>query len=164
MDAAEGFDLIQFIKVLEERSIRYLLIGRWAIILHGAPLMTADYDFWIDPASKAKLLRILDRMRFEVPAETDRKSPIISVYRSSEKIDLFFMRRVSNRENIILSFDECWRRADVKIDPQHHFSIRVPSLKDLIELKKIPRVSATNDAKDLKDLQFLQALLKQSRR
>ena len=37
-----------FLKALNEEKIRFILIGMMAAIRQGAPLMTIDYDLWID--------------------------------------------------------------------------------------------------------------------
>jgi hypothetical protein len=36
------------------QKIRYLIIGRRAVILYGGPVLTADHDLWIHPADKKK--------------------------------------------------------------------------------------------------------------
>ena len=37
-----------FLKALREEKTRCILIGSMAGIAQGAPLMTVDYDFWVD--------------------------------------------------------------------------------------------------------------------
>ncbi len=43
---------------------RVLIIGRRAMIALGLPVMTADYDLWIDSADIEKLNRALDDLDF----------------------------------------------------------------------------------------------------
>jgi hypothetical protein len=152
------FDLVEFVRFLDRKKILYLLIGRWAVILHGAPLMTADYDFWIDSAGKETLLRLLEKEDYEVPPESQWKQPILTVYAGPEKIDFFFARKVTNREGERLEFSECWKRSDVKEDPRRSISLRVPSIDDLITLKKMPRKSREEEQKDATDVRFLKAI------
>jgi hypothetical protein len=45
------FDLI---REFNRRKIRYLIIGRRAVILYGGPVLTADHDLWVHPADKKK--------------------------------------------------------------------------------------------------------------
>lgn len=37
-----------FSRRLQDGQVRYLLIGRRAIAALGAPVLTSDYDLWID--------------------------------------------------------------------------------------------------------------------
>ena len=41
-------DFKDFIKFLNSNNVRYLLIGGWAVGLHGFPRATKDIDFLID--------------------------------------------------------------------------------------------------------------------
>jgi hypothetical protein len=41
-------DPIEFIKAVHKAGIRYLLIGRQAMIAHGIPVVAKDYDLYID--------------------------------------------------------------------------------------------------------------------
>jgi hypothetical protein len=160
MKKEREFEFIDFIRLLDKEQIRYLLIGRWAVILHGAPLMTADYDFWVDADSKEKLLRRLQKLEYETPAKTQWKRPILSVFAGVDKIDFFFFRKVTNAEGQSLSFEECWKRAVIKEDAAKGISIRVPSIDDLILLKRMPRSSTDEENKDRADLRYLQQIKK----
>jgi hypothetical protein len=154
------FDFFRFVRMLSQMDIPYLVIGRWAVILHGAPLLTADYDFWIEPASKEKLLRALEPRGYELPDRSRWKRPILAVFAGAEKIDLFFFRRITNSEGQTLTFDDCRGRADIKYDFERHISIPVPAIDDLILLKKIPRSSPEEENKDRADIRFLEKLKK----
>lgn len=156
MKTEKEFDLIDFITLLEKKKIPYLLIGRWAVILHGAPLMTADYDFWVSPKSKRKLLQLLDSEGYEVPPRNDWNHPILSVYLGPEKIDFFFIGKFMNRESQTIAFPDCLKRSIVKKDPVTGFRVRIPSLEDLIALKKMDRKNKESAIKDTADLIFLE--------
>jgi hypothetical protein len=45
------YDLL---REFNRQNIRYLIIGRQAVILYGGPVLTADYDLWINSADKKK--------------------------------------------------------------------------------------------------------------
>jgi hypothetical protein len=60
MKNGKEFDLLRFVRTLNRKEIPYLLIGRWAVILHGAPLMTVDYDFWIPGDFRKQVLMYLE--------------------------------------------------------------------------------------------------------
>ena len=158
MKAGKEFDLIEFIQALEKEKIPYLLIGRWAVILHGAPLMTADYDFWISPSDRRRILHLLERMRYDLPPATAWKQPLLTVYCASEKIDLLFFKQITNREGQRLSFEQCSKRSDVKEDRRRRISVRIPSIDDLIALKKSTRSTPEDELKDATDIRFLEAI------
>lgn len=164
MRREKEFDLVDFVRLLEAKDISYLLIGRWAVILHGAPLMTADYDFWISPDMKMDFLEFLEEEDYELPPRSRWRKPIVNVYCGVEKIDLFFFRQIVNRENQRLTFLDCRKRSEVKKDPKTGFSVRLPSLEDLIVLKKIPRKRQEDILKDATDIRFLEACKKQRTR
>jgi hypothetical protein len=40
-------DFKEFIEALNENDVKYLLVGGYAVVLHGHPRLTQDIDFWI---------------------------------------------------------------------------------------------------------------------
>jgi hypothetical protein len=40
-------DFKEFLKLLKEHDVRYLLIGGYAVGFHGYPRATADMDIWV---------------------------------------------------------------------------------------------------------------------
>jgi hypothetical protein len=40
----------EFIKLLNAEKVEYLLVGAWALALHGCPRYTSDMDIWIRPS------------------------------------------------------------------------------------------------------------------
>jgi hypothetical protein len=42
-------DFKEFIEALNANDVRYLLVGGYAVVLHGHPRLTKDIDFWIPP-------------------------------------------------------------------------------------------------------------------
>jgi len=43
-------DFKEFLRLLEDEGVRYLLIGGYAVGCHGYPRPTGDMDIWIDPS------------------------------------------------------------------------------------------------------------------
>jgi hypothetical protein len=41
-------DFKEFIKLLKEHEVRYLVIGGYAVALHGHPRYTKDLDIWVE--------------------------------------------------------------------------------------------------------------------
>jgi hypothetical protein len=59
-------DFKEFIRSLNDNGVRYLVIGAYAVALHGYPRYTKDLDVWIerDPENAAKLMRALVHFGF----------------------------------------------------------------------------------------------------
>ena len=47
MDIELPLDFKEFLKLLNENSVRYLLIGEYAVGYHGCPRATNDMDVWV---------------------------------------------------------------------------------------------------------------------
>ncbi len=60
-------DFKDFLQLLKEYQVRYLLIGGYAVTYHGYPRATADMDIWIsrDPANAEKLIQVLTKFGFD---------------------------------------------------------------------------------------------------
>ena len=56
-------DFKEFIKLLNDNHVRYLIVGGYAVAFHGHPRYTKDLDFWIEPAlaNAEKLVKVLIR-------------------------------------------------------------------------------------------------------
>ena len=56
-------DFRDFLKLLEDEGVAYLLIGGYAVGYYGYPRATADMDVWIvvDPANAEKTFTALTR-------------------------------------------------------------------------------------------------------
>ena len=146
---------VSFFKLIRELSrakVRYLIIGRRAVILYGGPVLTADTDLWIHPEDKRRVLSLLlDRLGLEISHPPDTKKPIISGFSGSRKFDLFFQRSVKNIENEKIEFEDCYKNSILKEDPREDISFRIPSIDDLIRLKKIRKPNV----KDEQDIEYL---------
>jgi hypothetical protein len=155
MQAEPLFDFPTLVAELNARGTRFLLIGRQALVLHGAPVYSFDYDLWVDGAERQRVLRfLLVEKGFEGSATIDDPRPLVSVYAGQEKLDLFFHRAVRTHDGVDLDFDTAWRDAvEVVDDTVPGFRVRIPSLDHMILLKKLrPR-----NAKDEEDLKYLLA-------
>jgi hypothetical protein len=157
---------VKFFDLLREfsrRSIRYLITGRRAVILYGAPVLTADHDLWIHPEDREKALNLLsDELGFKLSQPPSTKKTRVTGFSGAKKYDLFFQRGIRNIENDRVEFEQCLRNSTVKKDPKEDVQFRIPSIDDLIRLKKIRRPNV----KDEQDIQYLlkaKQLLKKSR-
>lgn len=155
MRAEPLFDFPTLASELNASGVRFLLIGRQALVLHGAPVLSFDYDLWVDGRDRAAMLDfLLVRKGFESSASPDDPRPLVTVYAGQEKLDLFFHRAVRTLDGADLDFESAWRDAvEVIDDTAPGFRVRIPSLDHMILLKKLrPR-----NAKDEEDLKYLLA-------
>jgi len=142
-------DLIQ---EFSRQKIRYLIIGRRAVVLYGGPVLTGDYDLWIHPEDKRKTLSLLlDELDFELSHAPDTKSPIVTGFSGMKKYDLFFQKSIKNFESERIEFEECYKDSVFKEDPVEKVRFQIPSIDDLIRLKKIRRPNV----KDEQDIEYL---------
>jgi hypothetical protein len=151
------FDFAEIISKLNKHGVRYLLIGGRATIFYGSPRFTHDYDFWIHPDDKDKLFDLFENeFGFEPSRERKEKRPIFAFYSDSgDKVDVFIARKITNREGETLNIDACLSRAVEFQEPNSDFFVRLPSLDDLIKLKKMGK-----RPKDLEDIEYLETIKK----
>src|SRR5262245_26493704 len=65
-------DFKEFLKLLKEKKVKYLLIGGYAVGYHGYPRATGDMDVWIaiHPESAQKMVAVLKDFGFNNPELT----------------------------------------------------------------------------------------------
>lgn len=155
------FNLEDLINELEERGIRYLLIGGQAVTVYGSPLVSFDFDFWIDPAQRKDFFKIADSLDLEY-GEDAKNKPLVVFYAEEEKIDAFFVKKMSTKEGCSLVFEECYKNAVSLKDPTG-FVIHVPSIDDLIALKACKKTLSAKDAEDIEYLKIIKEKLKKGK-
>ncbi len=59
-------DFKEFIQSLNDNQVRYLVIGGYAVALHGYPRYTKDIDIWIEmsPENATRMLHALEQFGF----------------------------------------------------------------------------------------------------
>ena len=59
-------DFKEFVALLNAHGVEYLLVGGYAMALHGRPRNTGDLDVWVarTPENAAKLLKVLEAFGF----------------------------------------------------------------------------------------------------
>lgn len=59
-------DFKEFIQLLNDNQVRYLIVGGYAVALHGYPRYTKDIDIWIEMSQKnaAQMLAALAQFGF----------------------------------------------------------------------------------------------------
>lgn len=62
-------DFKEFLQLLNESQVEYLLVGGYAVGYHGYPRATVDMDIWIGRSTETaqKMVRVLREFGFDVP-------------------------------------------------------------------------------------------------
>ena len=141
-------DFQEFIQSLNDNQVRYLVVGGYAVALHGHPRYTKDIDVWIEisPDNAKKMVKALDQFGFASLGlkEDDFLVPdqIIQLGYPPSRIDV-----ISTLEGV--DFETCYAaRVEVVIDGT------LVNFIDLENLKKNKR--AAGRPQDLADLEHLQ--------
>ena len=138
-------DFRDFIESLNSNKVDYILIGGWAVGLHGNPRTTKDIDFLV--ANNSRNVKRLQKALYEFgapPIDEDHFITPGNVYRMGRhpiQIDVL-------SHAIGIDTAKSLKRAEtINID---NISIKVISFDDLIESKK-----ATGRLQDLADVEKL---------
>jgi hypothetical protein len=61
-----GKDFRDLLELLNRHQVRYLVVGGFAVAVHGTPRYTKDLDIWIEvsPDNAARLVAVLDEFGF----------------------------------------------------------------------------------------------------
>ena len=72
MELELPLDFKEFLKLLNEKNVRYLLIGGYAVGYHGYPRATNDMDVWIavHPDNAQRVVDVLKEFGFDHPELT----------------------------------------------------------------------------------------------
>jgi len=140
-------DFVDLLRALLDAEVRFLLVGAYALAIHGKPRATGDLDIWVD-ASTANASRLMRALAgFGAPmdqiSESDFATPGVAyqIGVAPGRIDIL-------TELTGLTFAEAWPKrlsrpfGDVMVD--------VIGLDDFIRNKR-----ATGRAKDLGDIEGL---------
>lgn len=147
MDLRLPPDFKEFLRLLKEYDVRYLLVGGYAVGYHGYPRTTDDLDIWIaiHPDNANRLVAVMKSFGLEDPNLTPelflQKPKIIRMGFPPMRLEI--TTSISGVE-----FDECYQARIVdQLD-----GVEV-NLIDLENLKKNKRASGrTKDIADLENL------------
>jgi hypothetical protein len=141
-------DFKEFIALLNGYSVRYLVVGGYAVAFHGYPRYTKDLDIWIElsPENADNVLKALDDFGFGSlglkPEDFLESNQIIQLGYPPNRIDLLTTLKD-------ITFEDCYK-ARVVVDIQ---GLKI-SFIDLENLKKNKR--ATGRPQDLADAENLE--------
>ena len=143
-------DFLEFIGFLEEEKVDYLVIGGYAVGLHGFPRYTGDIDFFIavNAANSLKVLRVFEKFGFGdlgiVREDFLKKDQVVEIGREPRKIQV--LTGIDGVE-----FEECFtRKVEIEIGGR---IVKFIGKDDLIRNK-----AASGRPKDRIDLEELKKL------
>jgi hypothetical protein len=141
-------DFKEFVALLNENDVKYLIVGGYALALHGHPRYTKDLDIWIEmsPDNADKIMKVLEKFGLSSlelkPEDFLEKNQIIQLGYPPNRIDLL-------TELKDVEFDECYAtRVQVIIQ-----NVKINFI-DIENLKKNKR--ATGRLQDLADVEKLE--------
>lgn len=140
------------LKLFNKYEVKYLLIGGYAVILHGYIRSTGDMDLWVEPSNenKLKIYKALSEVSFEsddleyLLSINFREAIVFSIGSQPQKIDI--ITKV-NLINFVDAYNQkiIYENEEIKIPLIH--------LNDLI-LSKFN----TGRSKDKADVEILQEI------
>ncbi|MEW6607973.1 MAG: hypothetical protein AB1414_11080 [bacterium] len=151
-------DPVEFIAAIHNAHIKYLLIGRQAMIAYGIPVQTMDYDLYIDGSREntKNFLEIAEKFDLFPSKKLDEmESYFMFKLENDVSIDVFRAKKVITQKGETISFEEMYNRKEVITD-ETGFQVNVPCVEDLIKLKKTDRYKDTIDIKYLEKWQEMQ--------
>jgi hypothetical protein len=147
-DTVLNQDFREFIESLNDNGVRYLVIGGYAVALHGYPRYTKDIDIWIDLSSEnaVNMVRALEQFGFGSlqlqAADFSVPEQIIQLGYPPNRIDI-----ITTPPGV--EFESCYaQRVQVEIEAV------VVDFIDLENLKK--NKLASGRLQDLADIENLQ--------
>lgn len=152
--APEFEDLISLCRSLNSAGARYVLIGGFAVILHGYVRGTQDIDLLIDPSEEN-----VQKIKTALASLPDNAISLIqnnevekySVVRIADEFVVDLMKKACN-----IDYDEASREIEFKeVDG---VKIPLPSKKLLIRMKDTVRPG------DKADINFLRALIREEKK
>jgi hypothetical protein len=142
-------DFKEFVQLLNDNEVRYLVVGGYAVAFHGHPRYTKDLDVWVErsPANAERIVHPLEQFGFGplVLAVDDFTKPkqIVQLGHPPCRIDLL----TSLGE---IDFESCHQsRIEVEVEGTKLCFI------DLENLKKAKRAAGRHQ--DLADLENLES-------
>ena len=149
MDGLLHEDFLDFIKSLNSNGVEYMIVGGYAVILHGYPRTTGDLDIWVNKTEENydRLVNALSEFQmpvFDMTRENFLRNPHFDVFafgRSPVSIEI--LNAVKG-----LEFEKAYTNAiSIEIDDGPTIFL---SRSDLLTAKR-----AANRPRDINDIENL---------
>jgi len=140
-------DFKEFLKLLKEHDVRYLLIGGYAVGYHGYARATGDMDVWIaiHPDNAQKIVAVLKAFGFDHP---DLNAELFLREKKIVRMGMPPVRLEITTSISGVEFDECYQARVV--DELDGVEVNLIDLENLKKNKK-----ASGRSKDIADLEKL---------
>lgn len=145
-------DYKDILLALSDEKVNFLLVGAYAMAIHGYPRATMDIDIWIMPSPRNADAVLRALQRFGAPTDNITSEDF-------QKDGIIFQIGVAPRRIDIITaasgliFEETYNRSStVEFEG---IKVHVPSIDDLIKNKR-----ASGRTKDLADAEALESLKK----
>ncbi|MEQ9287366.1 MAG: hypothetical protein RIG77_10685 [Cyclobacteriaceae bacterium] len=141
-------DFKEFVELLNDNRVEYLVVGGYSVAHHGFPRYTGDFDIWINPTIEngKKMMKVLDDFGFGSlgirPEDFTNPDKIVQFGVEPLRID------VLTAIDGIGDFKEAYRNKDES--RYDLLKINFIGYRDLIENKK-----ASNRLQDQRDVEEL---------
>ena len=143
-------DFLEFIQALNNHEVEYLLVGGYAVILHGYARTTGNMNIWVNPSEKNYKKLVLAFREFGMPVFDMTRENFLDTSKfdvftfGASPVSIDIMTRVKG-----LSFEEVFPRA-AAVELDKGLPVRFLSLEDLLKAKR-----ASGRAKDFDDIRHL---------
>lgn len=142
-------DFREFIQSLNDNKVEYILVGGYAVILHGYRRVTGDMNIWVNRTKEnySRLVKAFSQFGMSVFDMSEEK------FLDAESADVFSFGRPPVSIDILtklkgVEFDNAFSRA--MLFDENDLIVRFIHLNNLIEAKK-----ASGRYKDLDDIEKL---------
>jgi hypothetical protein len=127
------------------------MIGRRALVMLGAPVLTSDYDIWVHIDDIEKLNASLDTLGlFATKTPAEARATGRYIFENDIRVDVMVARSASTPDGLRLDFDSAWERRQT-LDIGNGLHLALPSIDDLITTKRW-----ASRPKDMIDIQWLE--------
>ncbi|MEP6646038.1 MAG: nucleotidyltransferase [Saprospiraceae bacterium] len=142
-------DFQDFIRSLNEAEVKYVLVGGYAVILHGYNRTTGDLDIWVEQSEENYLKLIQAFQKFGMPVFDMSMNNFLA----NSDLDVFTFGRPPISIDVMLSvkgmdFEKV--HSNLEKREVEGIEVKVISLQQLIEAKK-----SSGRFKDLDDISHL---------
>jgi len=141
-------DLREFIHLLNTKSVKYVIVGAWALAFHGRPRYTGDLDVFVsrEPDNADKLMEVIEAFGFgRSGIKRDdflQVDHVIQLGRAPNRIDI--LTGISG-----VAFDEAW-------ESREHGSVSDAAVFVISRDLLIKNKRAANRDKDQADIKLLE--------
>ncbi len=142
-------DFRDFIHLLNETEVKYILVGGYSVVFHGYSRTTGDMDLWVkrDKENYKKIEKVFSKFElavFDMTEDNFLNHPTFDVYSfGNPPVCIDILVKVKG-----LEFDECYNESQLFDDDD--LKIRTINYNHLIQSKK-----AANRPKDIDDINNL---------